>query len=515
MEEVEIILNKGRTGAGGTPHTSKSISVAAAIKNNKLLAFILFIAAALIASSLVANMGVVGGVICIAAVIGLPFVYTIVVYPNFGIIFLLVLAYFLMFILRYLHNVPLGTAVDSLEVLFILGFFIKMKKEKNWEMVKGPTSILILAWIFYNLLQVFNPSAESILAWVYTVRSVGLLMLLYFIFVYNVRTISFIKLILKVWILLSIVAALYALKQEFIGFSAVEEEYLYSDPIVSALLFIDGAWRKFSIFSDPVTFSYNMAASSLLCIALITGPLRLWKKLVLGFLAALFLYVMVFSGTRGAYVLIPATLLLFAILKCTKTMMATMMVVGAFFVILIFIPTGNVTLYRFQSAFRPSNDASYNLRKANQKKIRPYILSHPMGGGLGSTGVWGVKFAPTSYLASFPPDSGYVRVAVEMGWIGLFLFCLLMFTILKTGVNNFYSIQDAELKSYCLAMTMIVFAWNIGNFPQEAFVQFPTNVYFYLVAALITVTYRIDKEKQAATKQVELQQNTEIGIRAF
>ncbi|HEX8460977.1 MAG TPA: hypothetical protein VF623_06090, partial [Segetibacter sp.] len=151
-------------------------------------------------------------------------------------------------------------------------------------------------------------------------------------------------------------------------------------------------------------------------------------------------------------------------------------------------------------AFKPSNDASYNLRKENQKKIRPYILSHPMGGGLGSTGVWGVKFSPNSYLASFPPDSGYVRVAVEMGWIGLLLFCILMFTILRAGVNNFYRIIDPELKSYCLAMTLIVFALNIGNFPQEALVQFPTNIYFYLFAALITVTYRIDKEKQATTK---------------
>ncbi|MCP6423416.1 hypothetical protein NL463_29335, partial [Klebsiella pneumoniae] len=63
----------------------------------------------------------------------------------------------------------------------------------------------------------------------------------------------------------------------------------------------------------------------------------------------------------------------------------------------------------------------------NQKRIQPYILSHPIGGGLGATGVWGVRFAPYSFLANFPPDSGYVRVAVELGWIGLGIFCTLMF----------------------------------------------------------------------------------------
>ncbi|HEY1009504.1 MAG TPA: O-antigen ligase domain-containing protein, partial [Daejeonella sp.] len=108
---------------------------------------------------------------------------------------------------------------------------------------------------------------------------------------------------------------------------------------------------------------------------------------------------------------------------------------------------------------------------------------------------------PGSFLASFPPDSGYVRVAVELGWVGLLLFCTLMFIILKTGINNYYLIKDPELKSYCLAMTLIVFALNIGNYPQEALVQFPTNVYFYLVVALINITLRLDLEKRKQTNE--------------
>ena len=118
-----------------------------------------------------------------------------------------------------------------------------------------------------------------------------------------------------------------------------------------------------------------------------------------------------------------------------------------------------------------------------------------MGGGLGATGAWGQRFAPNSYLAQFPPDSGYVRVAVELGWIGLLLFCILMFTILRTGINNFYKIRDPELKNYCMAMTLVVFCFNFGNYPQEAIVQFPSNLYFFLATALINITYQLDQEK--------------------
>lgn len=179
-------------------------------------------------------------------------------------------------------------------------------------------------------------------------------------------------------------------------------------------------------------------------------------------------------------------------------MMLVAAIMAAFMAILIFMPTGNQTIARFQSAFRPSNDASYNVRKINQKRIQPYILTHPMGGGLGATGEWGQRFAPYSYLANFPPDSGYVRVAVELGWIGMLIFCILMFTILKTAINNYYLIKDPELKSYCLAMLLIIFALNVGNIPQEALVQYPNNVFFYLVVALIGVLLRIDKQQNAA-----------------
>ena len=160
------------------------------------------------------------------------------------------------------------------------------------------------------------------------------------------------------------------------------------------------------------------------------------------------------------------------------------------------MPTENKLIKRFQTAFAPAEDASFNVRAANQKKIQPFILSHPMGGGLGATGVWGQRFAPESMLAKFPPDSGYVRVAVELGWIGLLLFCILMFTILRSGILNYYSIKDPMLKSICLSMLLIAFAINIGNYPQEALVQFPMNIYFYLVAALINITKQLDIAQQ-------------------
>ncbi|MCE6987640.1 O-antigen ligase [Dyadobacter sp. CY323] len=449
----------------------------------------------------IASYGMLGAALVLVILFVPPVVYGIVAHPTFGIAVLMIMAYLLFYIMRFGINFPMGTLMDGIEALLILGFFVYQKKHPDWSVFKGPISIMILIWITYNILQVANPAAASRLAWVYTIRSVAVVMLMYFVFMYQIKTVNTIRLFLKIWLALSVFAALYAYKQEYIGFSAAEEAWLYSDPTVADLLFIAGRWRKFSIFSDPVAFSYNMVVSSILCIALLTYVRKYWQKVVLALLVALFFSAMLFSGTRGAYVLLPAAMVLFVILRFNKSVLVGSAIAGVFILFLIFVPTSNPNIVRFQTAFTPSDDDSYKLRSANQKRIQPYIWTHPIGGGLGATGAWGQRFAPQSYLASFPPDSGYVRTAVELGWVGLLIFCFLMFFILREGINNYFTIRNPELKTYCLAMLLIVFAYNIGNYPQEALVQLPSNIYFYLAIALINVTKRIDNRELALNEK--------------
>ena len=427
--------------------------------------------------------------------IGIPTALSIIFYPRFGILVLLISAYFIMWVLRMGINFPLGTMMDAIELLLIIGLFVSQKQKPTWEIFKNPISYMILIWIAYNLLMFLNPVAESRLAWVYTIRALAMVMLTYFIFMAQIKTVGFIRIIIKLWIGLAFVAALYAFKQEHFGFFAFEERSV-DTPLQRSLLFIGGRWRKFSIFSEPVAFAYNMVTASILCIVLMLNQMKTYKKVILGLLVLFFLLNMLYSGTRGAYPLLPIAIFMLAILKFNFKVLIVSSIGLVFFVMLIFAPTSNPHIQRFQTAFRPSDDASFNVRKINQKKIQPYIQSHPFGGGLGATGTWGSRFSPNSYLASFPPDSGYVRTAVELGWVGMFLFCTLMFVILKTGIKNYYQIKDPELKNYCLAMLLIVFALNIGNYPQEAFVQFPSSIYFYLAVALLNVTWLLDKQQQ-------------------
>ena len=464
------------------------------------LLFLLIIS--LFISFLTYKLGLIGVGAVLAITIGLPIVFSITVYPEFGICALITGAFFINYVAEFLpEGVPIGTLMDVITYLLILGFFIKQRTEKNWTYFKNPISYMILVWLTYNMLEFVNPSAESRLAWIYTVRTIGFIMLMYFVFVYQIRTIKFIKTLLKLWLFLDILAGISAFQQENFGFFSFERRFFYSVPIRVGLFFINGHMRKFAIFSDPVTFSYNMVIGALLCIALIMGNLPVKRKILLGFIAAFFLYVMLYSGTRAAYVLVPGALSMLAVLNFNKRVLFFTLVAGGLLGILIVMPTSNPLIKRFQTAFNPSDDASYNVRAENQRKIKPFILSHPIGGGLGSVGVWGRRFSPNSMLAKFPPDSGYVRVAVEMGWIGLLLFCTFFFIALKTGINFYFSIKNPELKNYSLAMLLILFALNIGNFPQQAIVQYPSNILFYLAISIIVVSKRLDNQEQEQLKK--------------
>jgi putative inorganic carbon (HCO3(-)) transporter len=457
--------------------------------------------AAVIISLIIWQLGLIGGVLVLALSLGIPIVVASLIYPKFGILTFFILASVIFFIIRMAStDFPLGILLDIYQALLIIGFFIKQKQSPNWEIFKNPVTVVILVWVAYNIVQVGNPNAESRLAWVYTIRSVAVSFLMHFVFLYNLDSKKFIRLMLKAWLTMAMIAALYALKQETIGYFAFEEKEL-ADPVIRSLLFIAGHWRKFSIYSDPVAYGFNMALSAILCFVLILGPqISRPKKWVLGFMMMFFLITMLFSGTRGAYVLFPVAMGLLAVMTFTRKVLIFGLTAAAIFATVIFLPTQNGYIYRFQTAFRPAEDNSFNVRTDNMAKIRPYIQSHPIGGGLGATGVWGKRFSPYSFLADFPADSGFQRVAVETGWLGLLLICTVFFVCLRSGVQSYFRIQDPELKNYCLAMVLIVFALNIANYPQEALINFPTPFFFHFAVAMFNALFILDKKQRNEQK---------------
>ncbi|MFQ5448167.1 MAG: O-antigen ligase family protein, partial [Saprospiraceae bacterium] len=380
---------------------------------------------------------------------------------------------------------PIGIALDGLLVLLLAGLLARLVQERDFSFAKSPISFFILAWIAYNILEVLNPWAASRLAWVYTVRTVALMLALYFIACHALNSYQRIVNTVKVILLLSFISALYALKQEYIGFSNAEYIWLNADEERFMLIFQWSRLRVFSFFSDPTTFGILMGYMSLFAFVMATGPFRNSRKIALVIAGVAMVLAMAYAGSRTPFVLVPAGVVFLAILTLKKrTNLATLflLMAGTAFVMK---STNSAVIWRIQSAFRGESGDTIEVRMRNQHKVQPYIQTHPFGAGLGSTGYWGKRFSPDSWLANFAHDSLYVRLAVETGWIGLIIYLMLLFTAMRTSIRYYFRVKDPTIKLLYLGLSINVFLLALASYPQEAITLLPTSIIFYIMLAMI------------------------------
>jgi O-antigen ligase len=235
-----------------------------------------------------------------------------------------------------------------------------------------------------------------------------------------------------------------------------------------------------------------MVCFAVFCGALVAGATKMQHKIILSIMGLMALWATAYTGTRTAFGLVPVGAIFFAGLILSRRVLVIggiLAVLGAGFVLK---STSSGVIYRIQSAFKPSKDDSMNLRLENQKKIQPYIQSHPIGGGLGSCGIWGKRFNPESELAKFPHDSSFVRMGVELGWIGLILYTLFHYVVLRTGLYYFIRCRDPFIKSLYAGITTWLFMLAVACYFQEAILQLPMNVIYNVFLAMLVTLKNFD-----------------------
>lgn len=468
------------------------------------LGYLLLSVMAVVMSIIISSLGIKYGLLVLVVVVGLPmFMFCLVDLP-FGLAFILFISFMVNFVKKYV-NAPIGIAQDALVFIMFFVIIINQVKERDWSFAKHPVSFWVVIWILYNLIQGINPSAVSQLAWIYTVRSVAGLILLYFVACYAFKSLKIILNTIKVILVLVFASALYGLKQEWLGFSDSELAWLYSNPHTLELFFQWGRLRIFSFFSDPTTYGILMAYMAVFCSILMLGPYKIWMKIVSGICVMSCLLAMAYAGSRTPVVLIPIGVIFYTVLNFRKEIIIAAGVFFVFGTAFMLKSTSNAVIFRIQSAFVLKNSQDVvDVRMKNQEKIQPYVQRHPFGGGLGSTGLWGRRFSPGTFLSSFDHDSGFVRLAVEVGWIGLLLYMVFIFQVMRWGIYYYFRVRDPMIKNLYLAINTAFFMLVIASYPQEAILQVPTSIIFYILLAAIVKLKDFDENfKEDASSSVQ------------
>ena len=400
-----------------------------------------------------------------------------------------------------LQSLPFGSVVDIVIMINFFGCLSKQLRERKWnsKTLSHPIAFMQLIFFVFVGLQFFNVNMHSYEGYIGIVRRMPVFLALYFIAIYNLDSRFFLKKITILFIIVSVSTALYAFYQEFVGLADFEMRYLNSNEKILQLIFIEGRFRKFSLFNDPTSFGIFMAISGLYFLILSIGPLKTSIKIGLFICSIIMFGAMAFSGTRTAYAIVPAGIVMYVLMTITHFRTLIISLIFIFFMVFILYGPiyGNKTINRIRSTVSFSEDASLNVRDVNRAFIQPYIYDHPFGGGLATSGVPGKIYNPNHYLAGFPPDSAYLQSALEFGWIGLLLVMVTAYINLRTAIKGYYRSIDPFIKTYYLGFTTILFAITLAQYAQYA-LSFTNRLFYIILLACIVKTSEFDKKTDNA-----------------
>lgn len=381
--------------------------------------------------------------------------------------------------------IPFGIINDLLVVLMAISMFVSNADRSRFKFW-NPVTVSLGVVLAYTTLQVLNPDLESHEGYWIGFRKTLSFFLFQAVVLHEVQSFQRLKQLLVIILWMTFAVCLYGCYCEWFGLPAFEYNLLISNPKAMGLVFVDGKFRIFSSLSDPATFGILMAMAGIFCTGLMLAPFRVRTKVVLGIMVIFFALGASYSGTRTAYAVFFAGLaMLFLLNLHHKAAIPIMIAGGLLLLFILFAPIYNPTLNRIRSVFHPSKDASMNVRDFNRKRAQPYMWSHPIGGGIGTTGELGEQTQPHHPLAGFPPDSGYVRTALETGWIGLLIQCLSYLAIMLFAVWNMFHSRKKLTRALYAASIAVLFSGALGQIAQLS-----DNI-FFLILMPITAQLRL------------------------
>ena len=442
------------------------------------------------------------GITVIAMLLVIPFVAIFIerVFhtPKIALFAIQIAGYFIVGIYRYTGPVfPFGLTADGLFVLTLIAVIFKnFYNSVDWTPLLKDISLLGLIWMGWITLQIANPEAVSIQAWFYTMRGIA-----FYFFI----GIPLVLLLLRkprdletyfyIWGTLSILVTLKGAIQLNIGLDPFEQKWMDGGAYDTHLLF--GKLRVFSFLSDAGQFGASQAQAFVVGSIIAYETKNLKKRIFFGLMAITGLYGMFISGTRGA-IAIPA-LGFFTYLILTKNVRLVSLGFIAGIAVYIFfahtyILNSNYQIARIRTAFHPEEDASFQVRLENQRILRNYLASRPIGGGVGHAGNRAQKYVPNGFLANVATDSWYVLIWAENGAIGLTLHFFILFYIMgKGGYDIMFRITDPELKARMMAIHGSIMGILLANYGNAVMGQFPTSINTYYGLAFIFMSSHFNK----------------------
>lgn len=412
--------------------------------------------------------------------------------PRIGLVVLIVYCFLMGLVAREVAEVPFGIGIEVFLLLTWISSLLYYKKG-DWAYIKNDLSLLFFLWFIISVLEVANPAGASVRGWLQEIRSVALypvlIIPLSFVIFNKKEDLDF---ALKLLLLLALIAALNGARQANIGLTPGEIRFLNSPEGATHLIW--GKLRAFS-FYDAGQFGAFQAVFVVMAVVLGLGTKTVWKKAVLLGLGGIYTYAMLISGTRGAlFALVVAAFVAIFLSKNFKILFAGIVFMLLFIGVLKFTTFGNryYSVNRFRTALDPE-DASLNVRLTTQIKLREYLSTRPLGGGLGVLGAFSV-YNKDKFLSTIQPDSYWVKIWAMCGIVGLTIWFSMLMYILGKCCGIVWMTQDKKLKVKLIAVLSASIGIFFCSYGNEVINNMPSSIIVCISWVFIYLSPKFDRE---------------------
>ncbi len=443
---------------------------------------------------LIAGKGIAIGDMLLVLPFVIGFLVLVFLKPRTGLIFFLIYCFIMPDLGKHIDGFQFGLGQDALLLLTWLGVIFHRSYRFHFRHLNNDLVWLSVVWFVITVLEIANPERPSLIGWFYEMRSSTLYWVLTIpltFLLFNKR--SDINLFLNIIIILSFLGALYGIKQLYIGVDAAENRWLEAG--AKKTHFIFGKLRVFSFYAEAAQFGASQAQIAIMCIILATGPYRVSKKIWYTIAGLVIFYGMLISGTRGALFGLVGGAFIFLILsKKVKILFIGGLIGLAFLGMLKFtsIGSGSEQIVRLRTSLDP-NDASLQVRLNNQLILKDYLSNKPFGTGVGTIGMWGVKYNADKFISTIPPDSLFVKVWAMYGVVGFIIWFGMMMYITGKCIGIIWNTRDPVLKNQLSALCGGAFGILLCSYGNEVLNAMPSSAIVYVSWVLIWLSPRWDK----------------------
>jgi hypothetical protein len=430
------------------------------------------------------------------------FVILFIRYPYFGLFFLIAYSALPSLLSRIFMDssvkIEFGNITDVLTLLLVFSVLtkpdlIRAKGVGFWG--NSITTCYLVLFLFY-ILQAMNPNMHSILGWVSYIRKYIIILLSFYVLFCLLNSWARIKFFIYFNIALTTALAIYSCKQQWFGITNFEMRWATASPTGYIMLLQGGLLRKWSTLSDPATSGILFSSVAVQCIILLLRETGTKAKLLFAAAAIFNMLGYAYSGTRTATMMMIAGIAFYSVATLyEKRTLVFMVVAVSAFAFLMVMPYSPPSIQRIRSTFEGTKDISAAVREYDRHQVQPYLYQHPMGGGIFTCGIEGPKYNPGHFLMDFQPDSGYMKVFAEQGWVGFAILLITYFLILSHALHNFYRAVSPEIQNQSIALISMIFTLMVGQFSQFALGPYPEVMAYFGALVLFIKLPELDKKQ--------------------